>query len=43
MNIIWVCLQTLLTSFGHMGDVEGVLEGVEQGVVFADLGNWGPP
>ena len=38
MNIVYVCLQTIFTSVGPLGDVEGVLEGVKQGVVLGDLG-----
>jgi hypothetical protein len=38
-----MCLVTLFTSVGHLGDVEGVLGGFKQGVVLGDLGSWGPP
>ena len=38
-----MCLVTLYTSVGHLGDVEGVLGGVKQRVVLGDLGSWGPP
>ena len=43
MNILYPLFNTLFTSVGHLGDVDGLLRGVKQGGVFGDLGSWGPP